>query len=65
MAMTITDRDSKLPIRIGSTVKGMYGDEWIFLAYVQETDSVWVRDPITLKVIDLMPNMIGIDIHPA
>lgn len=63
MPMTIVDRDTKLPVHIGSTVKGMYGDEWIFLAYSGEV--VWVRDPITLAVVDLLPNMIGIDIHPG
>lgn len=60
--MTIIDRDSKLPVIFGSTVKGVYGDEWIFLSYTGEY--VWVRDPITLKVVDLHPMMLGIDIHP-
>jgi len=61
MTINITDRDTGLPVHIGSTIKGMYGEPWIFLTMTSPV-SVWLRDPITLEVVDLDPMTLMIDI---
>lgn len=62
MTINVIDRDSQQPVCLGSTVKGIYGEPWIFLA-MSDPFTVWLRDPITLQVVDLDPMVLAIDVN--
>ena len=62
MTIQAINPDTGKPVLCGDTVKGMYGEPWIFLA-LSSPMTVWVRDPITGTVIDFDPASMVIDIN--